>query len=214
MSATLLATVRRLLAEARQQTAQADPLLGELARDPAAVLTRAGLTPDPWQMDLLRCSDPRVLLLASRQVGKSRTAGALALKQALLKPGSLTLLLSPSQRQSGELFRSHVLPLYSALGRPLPATQESALQLTLANGSRIVSLPGCSASCPPDASGPATATCTWPPTASSSRRQRTWSRAGCPWIHWGRSIAPLCATRCCCRGWCWPGPTATPAGRS
>jgi hypothetical protein len=33
--------------------------------------------------------------------------------------------------------------LYSALGRPLPAVQESALQLTLANGSRVVSLPGC-----------------------------------------------------------------------
>jgi hypothetical protein len=62
--------------------------------------------------------------------------------EALLNPGSLTLLLSPTLRQSGELFRQHVLPLYSALGRPLPATQESALTMTLGNGSRVVSLPG------------------------------------------------------------------------
>jgi hypothetical protein len=35
-----------------------------------------------------------------------------------------------------------VVRLYNALGRPVPATQESALTLTLASGSRIVSLPG------------------------------------------------------------------------
>jgi hypothetical protein len=75
-------------------------------------------------------------------VGKSLTAGALALREALLNPGSLTLLLSPTLRQSSELFRSKVLLLYSALGRPLAASQETALQLTLANGSRVVSLPG------------------------------------------------------------------------
>jgi hypothetical protein len=81
-------------------------------------------------------------MLASRQVGKSLTAGALALREALLRLGSLTLLLSPTLRQSGELFRDKVLRLYGALGRPLPAVQESALQLSLANGSRVVSLPG------------------------------------------------------------------------
>jgi hypothetical protein len=83
-----------------------------------------------------------VLILASRQVGKSLTAGALALREALLRPGSLTLLLSPTLRQSGELFRDKVMRLYGALGRPLAATQETALQLSLANGSRVVSLPG------------------------------------------------------------------------
>jgi hypothetical protein len=57
-------------------------------------------------------------------------------------PGSLTLLLSPTLRQSGELFRDKVMRLYEANGRPLKAKQETALQLTLENGSRIVSLPG------------------------------------------------------------------------
>jgi hypothetical protein len=100
------------------------------------------MAPDRWQTDLLRSSDGRVLILASRQVGKSLTAAGLALREALLTPGSLTLLLSPTQRQSGELFRDKVLRMYSALGRPLAAVQESALQLSLANGSRLVSLPG------------------------------------------------------------------------
>src|SRR5262249_30777129 len=67
---------------------------------------------------------------------------ALALKAALPEPPALVLLLSPTLRQSGELFRDKVLRLYNALGRPVPTTQESALQMTLANGSRIISLPG------------------------------------------------------------------------
>jgi hypothetical protein len=83
-----------------------------------------------------------VLLLCSRQSGKSQAAAALAVQTALLIPGSLTLLLSPSLRQSGELFRDKVVRLYDAAGRPMQATRETALQLTLANGSRIVSLPG------------------------------------------------------------------------
>jgi hypothetical protein len=79
--------------------------------------------------------------LASRQSGKSLSAAALALREALGRPGSLVLLLSPSLRQSGELFRDKLLRLYDALGRPLAATQETALQLTLANQSRVISLP-------------------------------------------------------------------------
>jgi hypothetical protein len=73
--------------------------------------------------------------------GKSSVSAALAVRTALLQPNSPVLLLSPSQRQSGELFRK-VLDLYTALGRPVPPVRESALQLELANGSRVLSLPG------------------------------------------------------------------------
>jgi hypothetical protein len=83
-----------------------------------------------------------MLLLCSRQAGKSLSAAALALREALLTPDSLVLLLSPTQRQSGELFRAKVKRLYGALGRPVPVVQESALTMELANGSRIISLPG------------------------------------------------------------------------
>src|SRR5262245_23174024 len=101
------------------------------------------MSPDPWQTDLLRApSSGRVLLLASRQAGKSQTAAALALRAALLEPPSLVLLLSPTLRQSGELFNDKVLRAYNALGRPVPTVQESALTMHLTNGSRVVSLPG------------------------------------------------------------------------
>jgi hypothetical protein len=82
-----------------------------------------------------------VLILCSRQAGKSTTAAAIALAVALTEPGSLILLLSPTLRQSGELFRDKLLRLYDALGRPMPAVQRTALTLELANGSRVVSLP-------------------------------------------------------------------------
>jgi hypothetical protein len=67
-------------------------------------------------------------------------AAALALKTALLQPGSLTLLLSPSQRQSSELFRK-VVGLYRQTGRLVLPRRELTLSLELTNGSRIVSLP-------------------------------------------------------------------------
>ena len=83
-----------------------------------------------------------MLLLCSRQAGKSQTAAALPPKAALLEPRSLVLLLSPTLRQSGELFRAKLLPLYDALGRPVPpARKPTQLTLELANGSRVVSLP-------------------------------------------------------------------------
>jgi hypothetical protein len=115
--------------------------LDRLWADPARVLGEGGLTPDPWQAALLRSEESRILLLCSRQTGKSTTAAALAVCEALRMPGALVLLLSPTERQSGELFRDKVLPLYRALGRPLRIIRQSALQLELANRSRIVSLP-------------------------------------------------------------------------
>jgi hypothetical protein len=110
--------------------------------DPARLLADAGTPPDPWQADLLRSDAKRMLLLCSRQAGKSTVAAGLALREALLVPGSLVLLLSPTLRQSGELFKDKILRLYHALGKPVPATQLSALTMQLANGSRVVSLPG------------------------------------------------------------------------
>jgi hypothetical protein len=82
-----------------------------------------------------------MLLLCSRQSGKSQVAAALALREALLAPPALILLLSPTLRQSGELFRHKLLPLWRALGSPCLGARPTQLQLELANGSRIVSLP-------------------------------------------------------------------------
>ena len=112
-----------------------------LALDPAEVFRRAVGEPDPWQQRVLRSTAFRILLLCARQTGKSTTTAALALYEALYRAGALVLLLSPSLRQSGELFRK-VTGLYETLGRPVPEAERSALRLELANGSRLVSLPG------------------------------------------------------------------------
>jgi hypothetical protein len=111
--------------------------------DPARLLAQTGRPPDPWQAALLRSPAPQTLLNCSRQSGKSTVSAALALRAALLEAPALVLLLSPTQRQSGELFLK-VLELYRALGRPVPGARarDNALKLELVNGSRILSLPG------------------------------------------------------------------------
>jgi len=109
--------------------------------DPTKILTDAGMTPDDWQAKLMRATWKRALLLCSRQAGKSSVAGALTLAEALTRPRSLILLLSPTLRQSGELFRDKLLPLWRALGRPLLDRPPTQLTLELSNGSRIISLP-------------------------------------------------------------------------
>lgn len=112
-----------------------------IACDPVRLAERAGLRPDPWQRDVLHSSASRMLLNCSRQSGKSTITSVLAVHTALFDPGALVLLLSPSLRQSQELFRK-CLDTYRAVDRPVPASAESALRLELGNGSRIVSLPG------------------------------------------------------------------------
>jgi hypothetical protein len=111
--------------------------------DPSLILQAQGLDPDPWQREFLLCADRRVLLNCCRQSGKSTATAARALHTALYAPRSLVLLLSPTQRQSAELFRK-VRDAYDALGRPVPPTADAPSQsrLELANGSRVVGLPG------------------------------------------------------------------------
>jgi hypothetical protein len=119
----------------------ANPLLDRLRADPANLLMRAGTVPDPWQATLLRSRATRTLVLTSRQTGKSTTGAALALKSALLRPPALVLILSPTLRQSKETFLK-VIGLFNALGKPVPVVSRTALTLELANGSRVLALPG------------------------------------------------------------------------
>src|ERR1035441_6131572 len=101
----------------------------------------AGMPPDSWPGRLLRSRAERVLLLCSRQSGKSTVTAAMALHEVLFRPSSLVLLLSPSLRQSQELFRK-VTDFRNRIGVPIPVVEESALRVELKNGSRIVALPG------------------------------------------------------------------------
>lgn len=109
--------------------------------DPVALAKLSGLNPDPWQNTTLRSKALRLLLLCCRQAGKSSIAAVIAVWVAIFEPGALILLLSPSMRQSQELFRK-CLAVYKAVGRPVTSEAENTMNLTLENGSRIVSLPG------------------------------------------------------------------------
>lgn len=111
------------------------------ALDPSLLMTRCGFPPDPWQRNLLRSDAKRLILLCSRQAGKSTVTAIMALHAALYQAPALVLLLSPSQRQSTELFRK-VTDAYLVLGQPVDAEASTVLRLELANGSRIVALPG------------------------------------------------------------------------
>lgn len=112
-----------------------------MALDPVELAMATGVAPDPWQAHLLRSSEPRVLLNCCRQAGKSTMAATLAVHAAVFQPDSLVLLLSPSLRQSQELFKK-ALRAYQMVDGSAPSTTESALRLELENGSRIISLPG------------------------------------------------------------------------
>lgn len=111
------------------------------ALDPATLALDAGIPPDRWQQEALRSDAARLLLLCCRQAGKSTVASVLSLHTALYRPGSLVLLLSPTLRQSGELFRDKVCRVWRALGSPAKCRPPTQLALELANGSRIISLP-------------------------------------------------------------------------
>jgi|SRR5712672_4982 len=116
-------------------------LLDNRELDPVSMARQAGLELDPWQAKLVRSQSNRILLNCSRQSGKSTTVSVIADHTAFYQPESPILLLSPSLRQSSELFRK-CLDVYRALDRPVPADAENKLSLELENGSRIVSLPG------------------------------------------------------------------------
>jgi Terminase large subunit, T4likevirus-type, N-terminal len=111
------------------------------ALDPVLFAHDCGIEPDPWQAEVLRLQPRRTLLLCSRQSGKSTVSALLGLWTALYQPEALVLFVSPSLRQSSELFRT-CMQFYQRL-KDVPALDmESTLRAQFSNGSRIVSLPG------------------------------------------------------------------------
>jgi terminase large subunit-like protein len=113
-----------------------------LALDPVLLARRTLIEPDPWQAQLLRSRARQSLLLCCRQAGKSLTSALIAVDEAIHRPPALVLLLAPALRQSQELYRRVRSTLAAAGDLAPPVIEESALRLELANGSRIVALPG------------------------------------------------------------------------
>jgi hypothetical protein len=110
------------------------------ALDPVEFSKYIGITPDEWQAEVLRYEGKRLLLNCSRQSGKSTTTATKALHTAIYRLKSLILLVSPSLRQSQELFRK-VKEGYEAMEQQPGLLEDNKLSMVLSNGSRIVSLP-------------------------------------------------------------------------
>ena len=129
----LLQRARVLLAEARRRGLVPPPTPAEFAASLA-------FYPDPWQQRVLEV-ERNTLLNCSRQAGKSTTTSLLATYRAVTRPGQLILLVSPSQRQSSELFRK-VRDWFDRRPELAEFVEDNILSCELKNGSRIVSLPG------------------------------------------------------------------------
>lgn len=113
----------------------------ELARDRVAFAHSLGVTLDPWQESLVKRDSRREILNCSRQAGKSTVAALLALHEAVYRPGSVTVLISPSQRQSSELFRK-VIELRQLMPHQPALLEDNRLSMHVRGGGRVLSLPG------------------------------------------------------------------------
>lgn len=113
----------------------------ELANDRLAFAAHLGITLDDWQQKLVTSDSKRDILNCSRQAGKSTVSALLALHEALYKPDSVTVLISPSQRQSSELFRK-VIELRNRLPDEPDLLEDNRLSMHVRGGGRVLSLPG------------------------------------------------------------------------
>jgi hypothetical protein len=98
-------------------------------------------TPDATQAKVLEYSGRRALLNCTRQWGKSTVTAAKAVHQAMTVANSLTLVVSPSARQSGEFLRKAEEFVRRKKIKPR-GDGDNDISLLLPNGSRIVGLPG------------------------------------------------------------------------
>jgi hypothetical protein len=111
-----------------------------LALDAVKFAEMLGVEADPWQQTALRWKGKKLLMCCSRQAGKSTVSAIIALHRIIFVPGSLVLLVSPSQRQSSELFKK-VSEFIKLLPVQLEKIEDNKLSLQLKSGSRVVSLP-------------------------------------------------------------------------
>ncbi|WP_321473002.1 terminase large subunit domain-containing protein [uncultured Paludibaculum sp.] len=96
-----------------------------------------GFVADTRQTEVLDCAARQVLLCCSRQWGKSTVTALRALHFAMHHPGSTTLCVAPSMRQSG-MFLAKVRKY---LKTPAGRDPREPMSVRLNNGSSIIGLP-------------------------------------------------------------------------
>jgi hypothetical protein len=103
------------------------------ATDPAALFADANqVDPMAHQVAILRATK-NLILLKGRQIGASTAAATRCLHLAIHQPGSLSVIVSPSQKQSMEIAIRAKAGLRNL--ERLPLDQDSATTIALANGS-------------------------------------------------------------------------------
>lgn len=100
-----------------------------------------GLKLDPWQIEMLDSKKNRICLNIHRQGGKSFMSSLICLHRALFYPKSLSLIVAPALTQSQENF-AKIRDLIDQLPERPVFDESTKLRLKLANGSRVVCLPG------------------------------------------------------------------------
>ena len=100
-----------------------------------------GFNPDPLQRLMLDTPVKRGVLNCSRQWGKSTVTAAKAVHNAWTNKDSLTIVVSPTGRQSGELVRK-AARFAGKLGIQPKGDGDNEISLEFPNGSRIIGLPG------------------------------------------------------------------------
>ncbi len=109
------------------------------ALDPSELFRQAfGMEPHAWQLAYLRETRNSVAN-KGRQIGASQAAAALAIHSCRYWPNTNAVIVSPSLKQSTEITTKARVGLYALHERLI---QDSSSMLRLANGSRILSLPG------------------------------------------------------------------------
>ena len=93
---------------------------------------------DAWQREVLD-TDGNITIRSGRQVGKSEVISEKAVKLALDNPGTVTMIIAASQRQSGLLFEKVVAKLLEL--DDVVGEKPTLTKVFLRNGSRIYCLP-------------------------------------------------------------------------
>ena len=96
--------------------------------------------PDPVQAQLLNSRSKRVILNCTRQWGKSTLGAAKAVHEASMVNKSLTLVMTPSARQSAEFLRT-ATAFAQEMCLSADGDGNNELSLAFRNESRIVAVP-------------------------------------------------------------------------
>jgi len=91
-----------------------------------------GIEPDEWQGNVISSESKNIIMLASRQSGKTTTVSLKASKHITQEDNRLSLIVCPSQRQSFEVMRR--VDEYVKKS-DISYTVDNALEKVLENGS-------------------------------------------------------------------------------